>query len=140
MNLVVYYSLKGHVKKAAEDYAAKNGCELAEIVSLAKYGEKSVYFIGGMQATFKLCPKIRFKADLSKYDKVIVCSPVWASTIAAPVRTFLKKYGKNIKKVGYILMHADKEQTYEKVMDEMDAILGKKRVEDHSLVMGETVR
>jgi flavodoxin len=139
--IVVYYSMNGHVKKAAEDYAAKNGFETLELKEPKPRTGTSGFVKSGFQATFKIGSKIvKPERDFSLYEKVIVCSPIWAGKLSAPVRTFLRKYGKSCKALEYVIMHADKEKTFSEVFDDMDAVAGKKRVAAKSLVQGESMQ
>ena len=53
--------------------------------------------------------------------------------MSAPVYSFLKEYGKDIKTAEYVILHADKHNRYENVMDDMDKILEKKRIAGESI-------
>ena len=64
--------------------------------------------------------------DLSQYDLVIVAGPVWAGHIASPLRSFIKQFGGNAKKTALMITHGG-ETKYDKVLDELDALLGVKR-------------
>ena len=63
------------------------------------------------------------RADLNKYFKVIIVSPIWVFDMAAPVRAFLMKAKGQIKEVNYVLLHHAKGH-YLKVADRMDMLLG----------------
>lgn len=138
MELVVYYSRKGHIKKAAEAYAAKNGCKILEIKGLKSYSGAIGFIKAGAEATQKKCPPIeKITADLSSYSKVTVFTPVWAGTMASPVRTFLKEYGNQIKNIGYVIMRADRKNDFKNVFAEMDDAANSKHIWAVSLVQGE---
>ena len=64
--------------------------------------------------------------DLSAFDHVTVCSPIWVFNLAAPVRAFFHAASGKIKKVDYILVHHTNGR-YENAADEMDSLLGIKR-------------
>ena len=50
--------------------------------------------VGGMQSTFGRTPKIKGVPDnIDYYDEIILGTPIWAGLPAAPVNTFIKKYG-----------------------------------------------
>ncbi|PHV70922.1 hypothetical protein CS063_07835 [Sporanaerobium hydrogeniformans] len=135
MKVIVYYSKDGNVKKAAEDYAKEEVCDLIEIQDLVKRKGILGFIKSGYQAVRKLeTPIAPIEKDLSQYDHVVLCMPVWAGTLATPMRTFLKQYGKQLKQVEYILMKGDAKNPYTQVMDEMDTLLGKRRVRGISLV------
>lgn len=50
--------------------------------------------VGGMQSTFGRKPQIKGVPDnIDYYDEIILGTPIWAGMPAAPVYTFIKKYG-----------------------------------------------
>ena len=61
--------------------------------------------------------------DLSAYDHVTICSPIWVFSLASPVREFCRQAAGKIKAVDYVLVHHTK-GNYESVAAEMDALLG----------------
>ena len=98
--IIVYYSLDGNTKSAAETLAGLIDAELCEIqpVKPIRSAGKPTFRVlmqGGGQVTFGLCPKIReFTVDFGEYDRIILGTPVWAGKPASFVRTFAKKYAK----------------------------------------------
>ena len=101
--LVVYYSRTGITKKAAELLATKLCTECIEIVDTNK--RKGIWgFInsGREVAMGKLANINPIDKDLSTYDCVVVCTPIWASKISSPVRAFMAMYGKQLKGTVYI--------------------------------------
>lgn len=103
--LIVYFSRTGNTRLAAEELARQLHCDIQEIQSLAKY---PAGFIGYQRALFHAAFGRSFpirieQRNLAKYDLVIVGSPVWGSSIASPVRTFLETYRGQIKNLSVIL-------------------------------------
>jgi multimeric flavodoxin WrbA len=140
MMIVVYYSRAGHVAAAAKNYARQNGADILEIRDLVSRKGVFGFVRAGMQAVRKqTTPIAPITVDLAQYDRVVVCSPVWAGTMACPVRTFLTRYGSSLREVEYLIMRAAKTDDYACVFDEMDAVCGKKRVKAVSLIQGETL-
>ena len=98
--VIVYYSLDGNTKRAAEALADLTGadvCEIQPVRPIISEGKPTfrVLMQGGGQVTFGLCPKIRdFPFDLAAYDRIVLGTPVWAGKCASFVRTFAKKYAK----------------------------------------------
>ena len=96
--IIVFYSLDGNTRKAAEALAAHIGadlCEIQPVKPLVSKGKPSfgTLITGGGQVTFGICPKLReFAADLAAYDRIILGTPVWAGKCAAPTYSFLKKF------------------------------------------------
>jgi len=104
--LVMYYSRTGNTRKIAEAIAealrADAEVELEEIVDIKK--RRGVFgFIGsGKDAVLKRTTTIEpIRADLSSYDLVVVGTPVWAGSVASPIRTFLSEHGNNVKQPAF---------------------------------------
>ena len=93
---VVYYSLSGNTKEAAVEIARKLGAKIFEIEPLKPLPQNTVrqMIVGGMQSTFGRKPQIKGVPDnIDYYDEIILGTPIWAGMPAAPVNTFIKKYG-----------------------------------------------
>ena len=99
---VVFFSLEGNTKFVAEKMAQHLGADFIQLMPVQEYptGNVSKYFWGGKSAVFKEHPKLepyRFHAE--QYDLVIIGSPIWASTYAPPLRTFLRENDLQNKKI-----------------------------------------
>lgn len=94
--IVVFYSMEGNTKEAAEKIAVEMGADLLElkpIKPLPTEGGKK-FVIGGMKAMFEMCPAIgKIDVDFIKYDRIILGCPVWAGKCAPYINTFLKMKG-----------------------------------------------
>ena len=93
---VVYYSLSGNTKEAAIEIARKLGAKIFEIEPVKPLPQNTVrqMIVGGMQSTFGRKPQIKGVPDnIDYYDEIILGMPIWAGLPAAPVNTFIKKYG-----------------------------------------------
>lgn len=106
---IVYYSMNGNVRMAAEKVAAGIGADLIELVPKKAYPDKGMkkFMWGGAAVTFKAKPDLepyRFSKD--DYDMVILGSPVWAGTFAPPLRTFLDSTDLSGKKIAVIATSA----------------------------------
>lgn len=106
--VIVYYSLDGNTKQAAEALAKATGadiCPIEPVKPIVSAGRPTLRVLmqGGGQVTLGLCPKIReFPLDLGSYDRIILGTPVWAGKPASFVRTFVKKYAKRHQLTGKI--------------------------------------
>ncbi len=103
---VVYYSLSGNVRYAAEMIADAVQADLIPLVPVRPYPDHGfrMFFVGGMEATMKRKPKLQpysFRTD--DYDKVVLCTPVWAGTITPPLRTFLADNDLTGKRIAAVL-------------------------------------
>ena len=77
--LVVYYSKTGNAKKVAEIVINElGGCDRAELV----FDEKAKTIEGAV--------------DPSGFERVILLSPIWAFSLAEPMKLYLNEYGKSI--------------------------------------------
>lgn len=123
--LVVYFSRKGYVKKAALKAAKEANGDLYEI----KTSERTEGILG-----FWWCGRFNMHrwpmkltgqdVDTSSYDRVIICSPIWVFTVCAPVLAFAQQHSGRIKSVDYILVHFCGIMKYEKTIARLDSILG----------------
>jgi len=99
---IVYFSLEGNTKFVAEKIAAELKADLIRLVPVNEYptGNVSKYFWGGKSSAFKESPRLEpYAFEASKYDLVLLGTPIWAGTYTPPLRTFLranKLTGKNV--------------------------------------------
>lgn len=100
--LVVHYSRSGFTKKVAEELAQMLGCDVEEVKD-KKAGRKG-YFESLLEAMFKRNTSIMdLKNDPSKYALVIVGTPVWASSVCSPIRTYLSQNKNKFNHVAFFL-------------------------------------
>ena len=95
--LVVYYSRTGNTKMIAETISESLDCDIEEIVDKEKRGGIIGYLKSGYEASRNKLSIIEDPIhDLSKYDLLIVGTPVWAGKMSVPLRTYLYK---NMEKI-----------------------------------------
>ncbi len=122
--LVVYYSRSGATKKVARTIAGQLDCDIAGIVSKKKFAGPFGFIIAGFNAARKRCTPIeKLAQEPSAYDLVVIGTPVWAATMAAPVRTFLDTYRKDIKKAAFFLTKGGQKNTG--TFADMEGVCGK---------------
>lgn len=122
--LVVYFSRMGYVKKVAYECADQIGADVYEIRATEKTdGTLGFWWCGRYGMHRREMPIADISVDVSAYDEVIVCSPIWVFSLAAPVRGFLKQVSGKIKCVNYIFVHYTN-GNYEKAAKEADTLLG----------------
>jgi len=98
--IVLYYSLQGSTRRAAEEEARKRGADLLEIKEAAPRSVASAYLKGCYQAlnhkTVPLEPEI---PSLISYDNIILMAPVWAGYPAPPFNNMIEALpvGKNVE-------------------------------------------
>jgi len=83
--LVVYYSKTGTTKKVARAVAEKIGCDTDEL----QYDEKA--------------KTISHSCDPSGYERVVLLAPVWAFSLAEPMKIYVAKHKANIRKYDLIV-------------------------------------
>ena len=89
--LVVYYSRTGTTRKVAEEIAKLLKADIDEVVDLKNREGPINYVIAGKDASMKKLTEIKTKKDASKYDLVIIGTPIWNWTVTPAIRTYLTK-------------------------------------------------
>ncbi len=93
--IVIYYSLEGNTKKAAQIISKELGADMMRLRPIKDNPKKgfSKFAIGGFAALSGTTPQLRpFKADLGKYDEIILGFPVWAGKPAPAINTLITEY------------------------------------------------
>lgn len=91
---IVYYSLEGNT-----DYAAQTISKTLNASTLRIHPKKSYpssgfrkFLWGGKSAVMAETPELEpYEFNSDAFDRVIIGFPVWAGTIAPPIRTFVKE-------------------------------------------------
>lgn len=100
--LIVYYSRTGLTKRLGEKLAAALGADQEEIKNGADRGGVIGYLKCGREAMQKALPPIGpSHFDPAVYDLVVVGTPVWAATMASPVRSYLNAQAGRIKRAAF---------------------------------------
>ncbi len=92
--IVVFHTYTNHTKIIAQNIAKKLNCDILELKPVEEYSKDYQTVVDEYQnnESDKKTPKIeKINVDLSKYDEIIIGSPVWWYTITPVVRTFLKE-------------------------------------------------
>ena len=122
--LVVYFSRMGYGRKLAYEEAERTGAEVCEIRAAARTEGTLGFWWCGRYGMHKWPMPIQpVDADLSRYDHVTICSPIWVFALAAPVRAFCARAAGQIREADYILVH-HQNSVYENAAREMDRLLG----------------
>ncbi len=128
-NLVLYYSLNGNTDFVAKKLAEKLEADVITIEPTKDYPKGfAKYIVGGFQALFRIKVDISpIEVDLDEYDQVVIGSPVWASTMTPPLRSFLKDNQIEDKNV---VMFCTYEGQAGKVFDHIEKSIGKNNIVD----------
>jgi len=99
--LVVYYTLSGNAKFAAETIAAELGADIEEVVDLKKRQGRLAFLSNGRDAgkgkETEIAP---IKIIPTDYDLVIIGQPIWNKSPTPAIRTYLNKTNLSGKNVG----------------------------------------
>lgn len=135
---IVYYSMSGNTELVANKVAAYLGerdeVDVIRIVPKKSYPEKGFlkFFWGGKSAVMAEKPKLLpYEFNTDKYDRIIIGTPVWASTFAPPIRSFIATHTSiKDKKIAAFLCYSGggADKTFEKLkttigVDEFEAEL-----------------
>lgn len=91
--LIVFYSRSGTTGVVAQALATALGADLDRITTAASYAGTAGFVRGIWHALRRSGPPIRKHADPAQFKTVILCSPVWAGRLSAPMRTYLREAG-----------------------------------------------
>lgn len=93
--LVVYFSFDGNTKFIAEKIAETIGADIIELQTSKKYPTEGFrkYFWGGKGVLFGEKPALtNERMDLSRYETIVIGTPVWAGSFTPPIKTFISQY------------------------------------------------
>ena len=122
--LIVYYSRTGTTKKVGEMIARQLKADSEEILDTKSRLGPIGWLRSGKEAQNKALTEIKpAKKDPSKYDLVVIGTPVWAWTVSSPVRTYLSKY--KFKRVAFFCTCGGQSG---KAFVEMEHVTGKKPI------------
>ena len=105
---VVFYSLTGNTEYSAGIIAKERNADHIRIAPKKEYPKKGLgkFFHGGKDASFGLKPELlAYDFDADAYYTVVLATPVWASNITPPMRTFITDNKEKLsgKKLGLLL-------------------------------------
>ena len=122
--LIVYFSRMGYVRHYAYELKQKCNADIYEVKSTERTeGTLGFWWCGRFGMHRWQMPIESISVDLKKYEKVIICTPIWVFRLCAPMRSFCAQASGKIKNVEYVLVHHQKSR-YEIACKEMDELLG----------------
>ena len=93
---IVYYSMSGNTKYVADKIAdvikTSGEVDIIRIEPKKAYPDKGAkkFFWGGKSAVMGETPALQpYEFNIEKYDRIIFGTPVWASNVVPPIRTFI---------------------------------------------------
>jgi len=125
--LVVYYSRTGITKKIALKLSEIFKSDIEEIIDNKNRNGAIGWLLSGKDAMNKKTTLINIlNKDHSKYDLVIIGSPVWAGSLTPAIRTYLINNKNNIKNSAFFCTMGGENPS--KIFIQMEEILEKKPV------------
>lgn len=107
---IIYYSMSGNTDYVAKNISDKVDADLIRINPKKEYPNKGIrkFLWGGKSAVMGETPPLEeYEFDVDKYDLIIFGTPVWASSYAPPIRTFIEenKEKLNSKKIAVFICY-----------------------------------
>ena len=100
---IVFYSRSGTTRLLADAISARLVAEEAEI-ACARYGPGLFGWLrAGRDAMRGVRPEVSFNVTENRPDCLIVGGPIWAGTIAAPLRSYVAQLGHLPDRIGVFL-------------------------------------
>ena len=125
---IVYYSMSGNTEYVAKYISEKTGADLIRIEPKKEYPKSGFkkFFWGGKSAVMGETPNLEnYDFNSDEYDYIIFGTPVWASTFAPPIKTFVKENKGKLKNKKFAIftcyMGSGADKTIEKLSKYLDA-------------------
>lgn len=94
-SLVVYFSFEGNIKLVAEKIAETLHADCVALKTVKEFPAEGFkkYFWGGKSVMFGEKPQLlNDPIDFSRYETVIIGTPVWAGSFTPPIKTLVSQY------------------------------------------------
>lgn len=139
--IVVYYSLEGNTDYVAGLIAKTLGADTLRLYPKKAYptGGFKKFFWGGKSAVMGESPELEeYVFENEKYDRVIIGFPVWASTFAPPIRTFIRKNDLSGKKIAAFACQGG--SGAEKAFEKLKKCLNSESLEETMILIDPKIR
>ncbi len=134
--LVVYYSKTGNTERVADDIAGSLGADIEKITDRTERSGCIAWFTSGSDGMNGKHTEIEpVKKDVSKYDIVILGSPVWGWNMTPAIRTYIEQNKSSFRDVAFFVTAGS--TTIDEVLPYMETISGRKAVSSLGLVKSE---
>ena len=122
--LVVYFSRMGYVRKLAYEEAERTGAAVYEVRATERVTDTAGFWWCGRYGMHRWeMPIEPITVDLTSFQHITICSPIWVFSLSAPIRRFCRLAAGQIREADYLLVHHTNGK-YEGVVSEMDTLLG----------------
>ncbi len=100
--LVVYYSRTGNTRTIGEELAAALGADVEELAEVQDRQGRLGYLRSGLDAGLRKASVLQpLQHEPSAYERLVVGTPIWVSTVSSPVRAFLMHYCRRAHQVAW---------------------------------------
>lgn len=100
--LVVYYSRTGNTRRIGDELATALGADVEVLEETRERLGRLGYLRSGLDAGMrKASPLQPLHREPSAYELLVVGTPIWVSTVSAPVRAFLMTYCRPAHRVAW---------------------------------------
>lgn len=99
--LVVTYSRTGSTVCFGQELASFLRADVERIQETEHRIGSVGYMVSALEALAKGLPTIRTRNDPSRYDVVVVGTPVWAGNMASPIRSYLTLHRAQLRHVAF---------------------------------------
>lgn len=125
--LLVYYSNTGSNKYLAEKFSHALNSDIEEIKPRMNLFPFLLLF-----SFIRVSPGIsNLKHQISDYDRIVLCGPIWMGRFISPLRDFILKYRKRIKRLYFVTCCASRDEAkndtfgYATVFPQVERLLGR---------------
>jgi len=125
--LVVYFSMTGNTEQVAKDIAECFGADIEKVIDKKSRKGFLGYISAAKDARFKKLTEIDpVKLNPSKYDIVIIGSPVWAWAMTPAIRTYITRNKDKFKEAAFFITAGG--IAAENIVPSMEELSGKKGI------------
>jgi len=122
--LVAYFTRTGNTREIVDELQAGVAADVEEITEEGSRRGPFGWLKSGRQGASKADVDIQpIESDPSRYELVVLASPVWAGNISAPMRAFIKRYRESLPYTAVFLTHDSPDVT--QAFADVDELLGR---------------
>ena len=100
--LVIFYSRSGNTRRVAEEINNSLDCDIEELID-TQNRSGALGYMRSIIHTMRKTPAIlaEIKSDPSKYDLLIIGTPLWGGHVSTPVGTYIQQNQANFNNVAF---------------------------------------
>lgn len=121
--LVIYFSHSGNNRLLAEHLARRLGCDICPIVEKKRRTGLTML----LDMMFRREPRIEpLPLLIADYDQTILVAPVWASRVASPMKSLVKREKNSLAHYSFItLCGYERPEQKERITNELTTLIGR---------------